>query len=194
MVVVFAVLLCLPGGTASADTGGFAYFKATEGSGYANPDFARLRDEALAAGLLVGGFHFALPNRSSGAAQANHFVDHGGGWTPDGRTLPGALDIEWNPYGPACYGLTPAALVAWIKDFSETYRSRTGRAPVIYTATSWWSRCTGELGAFGRTNPLWATGSLTSLPHDWTTYTFWQDSAGDHFNGTYDELLAFASG
>lgn len=135
--VVLAVLLCLPVGVASASTtGGFGYLKASEGSAFANPDFAQARDEALAAGLLVGGYHFALPNQSSGAAQANHFIDHGGGWTPDGRTLPGAVDLEWNPYGSDCYGLTPARLVAWIKDFSDTYRARTGRVPVIYTAKS----------------------------------------------------------
>ncbi|RZS43420.1 glycosyl hydrolase family 25 [Herbihabitans rhizosphaerae] len=193
-VVALALLLCLPAGVASAATEGFAYFKVSEGVSYTNPDFAKQRDDALARGLLVGGFHFALPDRGTGAAQANHFVDHGGGWTSDGRTLPGAIDLEHNPYGATCYGLTPARLVAWVKDFSDTYAVRTGRAPVIYTPTSWWNQCTGTLGDFGATNPLWATGSLTALPHGWTSYTFWQDDAGDHFNGTREQLLAFAKG
>ncbi|WP_240686742.1 GH25 family lysozyme [Amycolatopsis suaedae] len=187
-------LLGVPAGVASAAaTDGFAYVKVSEGTGYTNPDFARQRDDALARGLLVGGFHFALPDRGSGAAQAHHFVDNGGGWTPDGRTLPGAVDLETNPYGQACYGLTPERLVAWVADFSETYAARTGRLPVIYTPAGWWNRCTGTLGQFGR-NPLWATGSLTTLPHGWTSYVFWQDAAGDHFNGTREQLLAFARG
>ncbi len=49
--------------------------------------------------MIRGAYHFATPDTTSGAAQANYFVDHGGGWSRDGKTLPGALDIEWNPYG-----------------------------------------------------------------------------------------------
>jgi hypothetical protein len=49
---------------------------------------------ATNAGLIRGGYHFARPDVSSGATQANYFLAHGGGWSADGRTLPGALDIE----------------------------------------------------------------------------------------------------
>ncbi|GIM94689.1 hypothetical protein Ato02nite_064820 [Paractinoplanes toevensis] len=41
--------------------------------------------------MIRGAHHFALPNRSSGSAQADFFVGRGGGWSADGRTLPGAL-------------------------------------------------------------------------------------------------------
>lgn len=43
--------------------------------------------------------------RAGGADQANSSVDNGGGWSADGKTLPGALDIEYSPYGDTCYGL-----------------------------------------------------------------------------------------
>ena len=49
---------------------------------------------ATNAGLIRGGYHFAHPDESSGATQANYFLAHGGGWSSDGITLPGALDIE----------------------------------------------------------------------------------------------------
>jgi len=49
---------------------------------------------AANAGLIRGGYHFARPDISSGATQATYFLAHGGGWSPDGITLPGALDIE----------------------------------------------------------------------------------------------------
>jgi hypothetical protein len=65
---------------------------------------------------------------------------------------------------------------------------------VIYTPTTWWAQCTGDLADFGATLPLWATGSLDTLPHGWTTYTFWQDTERDYFNGDHDQLLAFARG
>jgi GH25 family lysozyme M1 (1,4-beta-N-acetylmuramidase) len=185
--VLFGVTLK---GTAAADTGGFVYLKATEGTGYVDPDFVAERDAALAAGLLVGAYHFALPNRSSGAAQAAHLVANGGHWTADGRTLPATVDLEHNPYGQSCYGLTPAAMVAWIRNFSDAYTAAAGRAPVIYTPTGWWNQCTGGNAGFG-TNPLWATGT-GALPPGWTTPTFRQTPAGDVFNGTREELLAFA--
>lgn len=45
-------------------------------------------------GIIRGAYHFAHPDSSSGAAQANYFLAHGGGWSRDGITLPGALDLE----------------------------------------------------------------------------------------------------
>ncbi|KAF7551888.1 hypothetical protein G7Z17_g4702 [Cylindrodendrum hubeiense] len=44
-----------------------------------------------------------------------------------------------------CYGLSPTAMVAWISDFIETYRSSNGVPPLIYTSTSWWELCTGNM-------------------------------------------------
>lgn len=32
-----------------------------------------------------------------------------------------------NPSGATCYGLSHAAMVAWIKDFSNTYHAKTKR-------------------------------------------------------------------
>jgi len=183
----------------------FAYVKATEGTGYTNPYFAQQYNGSYNVGMIRGSYHFARPNVSSGATQANYFVDHGGGWSRDGKTLPGALDIEWNPYtGGTCFGLSQSGMVAWIKSFSDQYHARTTRWPVIYTATSWWSQCTGNLGDFTSTNPLWVAryaSAAGTLPYAWGFYTFWQyaDSGvfpgdQDTFNGTYDRLQALANG
>lgn len=46
---------------------------------------------AFDAHIIRGGYHIALPDRSSGIVQANWFVSHGGGWSSDGWTLPGAV-------------------------------------------------------------------------------------------------------
>lgn len=89
----------------------WAYVKATEGTYYTNPYFAQQYNGSYNVGMVRGAYHFATPDTTGGAAQANYFVDHGGGWSRDGRTLPGALDIEWNPYGAACYGKTQSAMV-----------------------------------------------------------------------------------
>ncbi|MET9254396.1 lysozyme [Streptomyces sp. NPDC048182] len=182
----------------------WAYVKATEGTYYTNPYFAQQYNGSYNVGMIRGSYHFATPDTTSGAAQANYFVDHGGGWSRDGKTLPGALDIEWNPYGAACYGKSASAMVSWIRDFVNTYRARTGRDAVIYTATSWWTQCTGNSGAFGTTNPLWIAryaSSVGALPAGWGVQTMWQytssgPTVGDHdkFNGALDRVQALANG
>jgi hypothetical protein len=79
----------------------FAFIKASEGNYYANPYYASDVAQAKAAGLYVAGYHFAVPNVSGGASQADFAVSHVG-YAADGRTMPLALDIEYNPYGATC--------------------------------------------------------------------------------------------
>ncbi|GGW57788.1 lysozyme [Streptomyces griseoloalbus] len=182
----------------------WAYAKATEGTYYTNPYRSQQYDGAYGVGMIRGAYHFATPDTASGAAQADYFVNRGGGWFADGRTLPGVLDIEWNPYGAACYGKSPSAMVSWIRDFLDQYRARTGRNAVIYTATSWWKQCTGDYAGFASTNPLWIAryaSTVGELPAGWDTYAMWQytstgPTVGDHdrFNGTLDRVRAFALG
>ncbi|WNV83937.1 lysozyme [Umezawaea sp. Da 62-37] len=179
----------------------FAYVKASEGTGYLNPAFEQQYNGSYDVGMIRGSYHFALPDRSDGATQANFFVDNGGGWSPDGRTLPGALDVEYNPYGGTCYGLTGVAMVEWIKSFNDTYFARTGRWPVIYTSTQWWNQCTENLGDFDDTSPIWVAryaADIGPLPHPWEFHTIWQYTSTpldqNTFNGSYDRLVALSTG
>ncbi|MGW7481976.1 GH25 family lysozyme [Nonomuraea muscovyensis] len=182
--------------------GKFAFVHATEGTDYRNPRFEAQHGGAAAAGLLRGAYHFAQPHESDGAAQADHFLAGGGAWRSDGTTLPSVLDLEDNPYRDrngknACYDLSPADMVTWIKAFTTRYRKATGRHAIIYTTTSWWRTCTGDSTAF-RANPLWLARWGTDpgeLPKAWKKHTFWQSAekgtlAGgqNSFNGTQAEL------
>ncbi|MFE0251820.1 lysozyme [Streptomyces sp. NPDC059010] len=182
----------------------WAYTKASEGTYYTNPSFTQQYNGSYDAGMVRAAYHFATPDTTSGATQANFFVNNGGGWSRDGKTLPGALDIEWNPYGATCYGKTPSAMVAWIRDFLNQYKSRTGRDAVIYTATSWWKECTGNYSGFASANPLWIAryaSTVGELPAGWSYQTMWQytssgPTVGDHnkFNGPVDRITALANG
>jgi len=148
----------------------FAYVKATEGISITNARFASEYNGSYRAGLIRGAYHFAHPNTSSGAAQARYFVAHGGGWSADGRTLPGALDVESNPHGPTCYGLSRSAMVTWIAGFAATYHALTSRWPVIYTSRTWWTECTGGYAGFATRDPLWVAryaASPGALPAGW---------------------------
>lgn len=179
----------------------FAYIKVSEGNGYTSPAFDEQFQGATSAGMMRGGYHFALPDRSPGSQQANLFVDNGGGWAADGRTMPGAVDIETNPYGEVCYGMNPQQIGDWLADFSDTYASRTGRRPMIYTTSRWWHRCTADNPAFANNHPLWIArynAEIGALPAGWNFQTIWQFSnkgkfPGDQnsFNGTMEQLKAF---
>ncbi|KAG9048197.1 hypothetical protein FS837_000543 [Tulasnella sp. UAMH 9824] len=114
----------------------FAYIKATEGIKYTNPYFISQYNGAYDAGLIRGAYHFARPNVSSGADQANHFIANGGEWIKDGRTLPGALDLEYNPYGVTNYGFSASEMVAWIHDFVDTYYAATTSYHTFWQYTS----------------------------------------------------------
>jgi GH25 family lysozyme M1 (1,4-beta-N-acetylmuramidase) len=180
----------------------FAYVKATEGTSYKNPYFAAQYGGAAKAGLIRGAYHFASPNGKAGYLQARYFVAHGGGWTATGgQTLPGVLDIEYNPYGSTCYGLSKKKMVAWISSFTREYKKLTGKDAVIYTTTDWWKTCTGATTTFTSTNPLWVarygTTSPGALPGSWKTATFWQYTSSpidsDRFSNTYARLKVLAT-
>ena len=188
---------------AAANGAKFAAVKATEGTYYRSPDFAQQYNGSYNAGLERGAYHFAIPSNSTGPAQADYFVAHGGAWSANGRTLPGELDIEYNPYsGGECYGLSKSQMVNWISSFDGEYAALTGRRPIIYTTTDWWRTCTGN--ARGFTEPLWIAnygGTPYPLPASWTRYTAWQYAdhgtyPGDQdvFNGDHARLVAFARG
>jgi GH25 family lysozyme M1 (1,4-beta-N-acetylmuramidase) len=184
-----------------ADGSRFAYVKATEGTGYQNPYFSQQYGGSYDVGMIRGAYHFATPDTSTGAAQADYFAAHGGGWSADGKTLPGVLDIEFNPYGAECYGLSQSQMVSWIGSFATEYRAQTGRDAVIYTNFYWWVDCTGNTTAFNATNPLWIAhygSDAGSIPGAWGFFTFWQYTSTpldeDWFNGTYDRLQALALG
>lgn len=186
----------------------FAYIKSTEGVSYVDPMFDTYYTGATTAKVIRGAYHFALPDRSSGATQADFLYQNGGGWSADNLTLPAALDLEYNPYGATCYGLTQSGMVSWISSFLDRYQALTGRYAVIYTTTSWWNTCTGNSSAFASNYPLWVAryaSSTGTLPSGWGVHSFWQytDSGSisgvsastdrNYFNGSRTRLLALAN-
>jgi GH25 family lysozyme M1 (1,4-beta-N-acetylmuramidase)/uncharacterized protein with LGFP repeats len=183
----------------------FAYVKATEGTYYTSGWFSSQYAGAYNVGMIRGAYHFAAPNTTDGATQARFFYQHGGGWAPDGRTLPPLLDIEYGTDGTGtCWGLSQAAMSQWIADFVTTLRSLTGVNPAIYSTANWWNTCTGSNSTFGA-YPLfvarYGTSTPGTLPAGWPTWSIWQfaDSgtfAGDQdvFNGSQEQLRQFALG
>lgn len=178
----------------------FVYVKATEGNSHVSPTHAEQRKAARDIGLLQGGYHYARPSQSSGVLQARFFVNNGGAWSPDGRTLPGALDLEFAETGDRCHGLNPTQMAAWVREFVGEYERQTGRKPVLYTKAEVWDACTEATTGFGDL-PLWlyAHGALPgTLPSGWGRPTLWQravegDLDRNVFFGSPDQLAAWAS-
>jgi GH25 family lysozyme M1 (1,4-beta-N-acetylmuramidase) len=111
------------------------------------------------------------------------------------------LDIEYNPYGATCYGLSASQMVSWISDFVNTYKSSTGRYPMIYTTADWWNTCTGNSKSFTECPLVLArySSSVGTIPGGWPYQSFWQNSdsyayGGDSeiWNGSLDNLKTFA--
>ncbi|MGW9402542.1 GH25 family lysozyme [Arthrobacter sp. NPDC055585] len=178
----------------------FAYAKATEGTTYKNPNFGQQYNGSYNKGMIRGAYHFALPNVSSAVEQANFFVNNGGGWSADGKTLPPLLDIEYNPYkslGNTCYDMSPSQMVKWIKAFSNQVKARTGRVPMIYTTTDWWITCTGNSAAFSE-HPLHIANynhvGAGPLPASWSAHSIWQYSSSGPFVGDSNVFNGSAAG
>jgi GH25 family lysozyme M1 (1,4-beta-N-acetylmuramidase) len=163
----------------------FASIKATEGTYYKNPFALADLAQARAAGISVLAYVFAVPNGNGGssgaAAQADYLVKYLN--SAGGELPPIMLDIEYNPYGAECYGLSQSAMVSWIAQFSREIQAKTGENPVIYGPGPWWQDCTGGTSRFGQF-PLWVP-DYTSAPTPlitagWNHYSFWQySSVGD---------------
>jgi GH25 family lysozyme M1 (1,4-beta-N-acetylmuramidase) len=115
----------------------FAYVKATEGTYYTNPSLAQQYNGSYNVGMIRGSYHFARPDTTTGATQANYFVAHGGGWSKDGKTLPGALDIEYNPYGAECYGLSHSAMRSWVCAPTWSFWQYSSSGPFVGDSDEW---------------------------------------------------------
>jgi GH25 family lysozyme M1 (1,4-beta-N-acetylmuramidase) len=180
----------------------FVYMKATEGTTFLDPDFSANYTGSYNAKFIRGAYHFATPDTSTGAAQADYFFAHGGGWSKDNQTLPPMLDIEYGS-SSECYGLSQSAMVSWISSFINELHAKTTRWATIYTTTDWWTTCTGNSSAFSSNDPLFIarySSTVGTLPAGWGTWTFWQHADSgtfpgdqDYFNGAQDRLLALAN-
>jgi len=173
----------------------FAFAKATEGTTYTDPQFARNWYYMQQAGIVRGAYHYGHPG-SDPIAQAKFFVTQVGSRH---GALQLVLDLETTD------GLPPAAVWAWTQKFMGEIQALTGKPGIIYTGYYFWRDSVGN-----PTNnlncPLWIAAygvSSPMVPPAWGYWTFWQyaDTGSvpgisgavdlDYFNGSYSTLLKF---
>ncbi|MER9582699.1 GH25 family lysozyme [Mesorhizobium sp. M0276] len=110
----------------AADDVAFAVIKATEGGDHIDDAFARNLEEARAAGLAVGAYHFFTFCRP-GADQAKNFISV----VPRDRPLlPPVVDIEFG--GNCPQRPTPEQLSAELAAFLAPVEAAFGKPAIIY--------------------------------------------------------------
>lgn len=172
----------------------FAFARATYGTTKVDPQFHTNWQVMKNAGIIRGAYHFFVAAEDP-VEQASFFASTVG--SLDSGDLPPVLDVE------AGSG-TNSSLVSNVQTWLSTVEQRLGVTPMIYTAPSYWNEyMTADFGKY----PLWVAEYGVTTPKSvkgWSGWTFWQHSAAgtvsgiegtvdlDYFNGSYNELLAFA--
>lgn len=176
----------------------FAFVRATAGTLTADTAYWANRSGARAAGLAVGSYHFANPDRAlnDAANEANWFLRNAA--IVSGDLVP-VLDFE------TANGLDPAALTAWAQTWLSQVTAATGVRPIIYTTPKFWSTSMADTDWFARNgySVLWIA-HWTGSSQPWVPaggwggngWSFWQHSSSgtvpgisgavdlDRFNGS----------
>lgn len=150
----------------------FLIAKATEGTGYVNPHFARAMGRAEADGKLLGFYHYA--SGGDPVAEAGHMLSVASPWV--GKAVP---CLDWEEGGNGSWGDA-----SWCRRFCEAVHDRTGVWPMVYVqASAIWqaASCHPEC-------PLWVAGypdlrNSFDVPRfrygtgPWDGYAVWQFSS-----------------
>lgn len=192
----------------------FVFVKATQATRAKDVDFRNFVDSARKQGVLVGAYHYAVPDRDHGDAvlEAQNFAKE---IVKEKFELPPVLDIEE-------IGLKGQKLLDWIRDFTREIEASTGQFCMTYTSPAFHSMVAVARWSDGMSDrPLWvahwdqapsdpnvwALGSThgmkaPSLPSGYKSWDFWQFDAAkvpfadtlvdrNFFNGTIDDLHKF---
>lgn len=174
----------------------FAIIRVADGY-FVDPRFGEYWQNAKAAGLLTGAYHFFRPTKDAGA-QADLFLQHlpklGQG------DLPAVLDVEVTD-GASAWTIANG-IDTWVTKVSNA----TGKKPLVYTSPGFWSSAYNQAGASQKAD-LWTAHWFVNCPSvasSWGDFRFWQYSDNgsvpgisggvdlDRFNGTLAQLEAYA--
>ena len=176
----------------------FAFAKATESTGFVDPQFNTNYAAMKSNGLLRGSYHFFRP-KSDAQAQAQNFLKVVPQLGPG--DLPPTLDVEVND------GKSASDIIQGVQQWLETVGSALGCKPIIYTSASFWNANLSGTNQFAD-HPLWVahytSKAQPNIPQGFTGYTIWQfteqgtisgisgNADLDRYNGTLDQLRKLA--
>lgn len=158
-----------------ADGFEFVFIKATEGTGYVDVMYHTNKSAALAAGLLVGSYHFFHPSQDP-LTQARAFAHVVGPLGPN--DLPCVLDWESTDGVPVLRDVMNG------ETFLNSVAMLTNKQPIIYCGPYFGQDL--SLGSKFKAYPLWICHYLTNaplIPGPWDKWTFWQNSEQGRADG-----------
>lgn len=178
----------------------FAFARVSDGTGFRDPTFARNWAAMKREGLIRGAYQYFRASDDP-IAQADLVLDAIGTLEPG--DLPPVLDLETSD------GMSSSTVIARAAAWVNRVEAATGRSPIIYTSIGYWETLPASSTAQFAKRPLWVANYGVSCPHvpdTWSTWRFWQFSESGSvpgvsgntdvnvWNGTLDELRAFAAG
>ena len=175
----------------------FVIVKATQGTTYTNPDFIRMADAVIAAGKLLGIYHYA--GGGNPISEANFFLK-----TIKPYIGKAILALDWEKDQNPAFNKSD---VSWSKTFLDSVKEQTGVTPFIYMSKGMGCRAHNWI-AVAKDYPLWGaqyanmdrTGYQQNPWTDngswgvWDKVTIFQYSSGGqlkNWNGRLDLDLAY---
>jgi len=148
----------------------FAFIKATEGGTFRDARAAVNFEDAVAAGIIPGLYHFFRANIDP-AKQVENFLSVAFDVAKSAPALPPVLDLE---DAGSC---SNADLRHCVQQFVRKIDEVIGRAPIIYVSPNFWK---AHLASYKvERNLLWVAHwrvEQPRVPEGWTTWSFWQYS------------------
>ena len=201
----------------------FGWAKATEGTGYVNPEYAEQIAGAKAVGIHIGSYHFARPGAhpnitgaNSAESEAQFFWSVVGNYVKAGGQYMMPM-LDWEDVNMSNQ-LSAATCSAWVNQWCNSVSNYAfasgvpGVRPVVYSGTWYSTPSSAHSGltsavtgwpawiAAYPSNPNPQTGGPSST-YPWSTWTFWQyadtnwtGGDADVFNGTAAGLSAHIVG
>lgn len=187
----------------------FAIIKATEGSGWEDPEFDRNWEETERFGILRGPYHFFLPEVDP-LKQANWFVATVQA-TGRATDIPYVADVEKAP------AVMSASQFRYrLKLFLQRVAELTGLKPLIYTSPGFYNGWLKGDIVWSEIADLWVAHWIgvnkdqqPYVPPEWAGYVFWQHGVYEKgltlgaqstsidinvFNGPYAKLVEYCGG
>lgn len=165
----------------------YGFVKATEGTGYVNPNFRDDYIDFIENDYAVGSYHYARPSSSTEDARKQARVYMSVTGIAQGvKSFDPVLDIEQSD------GVGTDDLQDWVEAFIDEIKSKSGRDTIIYTYPSFWRNEMGDTDKFNDM-PLWiadynSQSAPSSLPGNWSNWIFWQYTSQGKVDG-YDKNI-----
>jgi len=115
----------------------FAICKATEGNYFQDGYYHSNMQHAKNNNIIIGGYHFARPDRTDGNVEANYFYSFAASeWGTGGKTLQPVCDIEvWSGHVGA------TSYTDWANQFADTLTTKMNNAGMTHNTLVYTSSC-----------------------------------------------------